>query len=148
MNREQFLTTLIKYGNIPYIWGGSSMDGLDCSGFAQMALAEIQLDPPGDQSAQALHDYFMKHGAETKDPDLGCLAFYGKEGRITHVGICLDSSRMIEAGGGGPDCTTVAKAQAKGAKIRVSQLLRRSDLVRVVRPAGLPWPVGGTTDEK
>lgn len=146
-SREKFIIGLIKYGGIPYLWGHQDLQGTDCSGLAQQVLAEIQLDPPGDQTAQGLHDYFMEHGSEVvgpeDKPDLGDLCFYGKApNKITHVGICLDDTLMLEAGGGGPDCTTVAKAQAKGAKVRVSQLLRRSDLVRVVRPAGLPWKQG------
>lgn len=143
MTREEFLRNLIKYGNVPYKWGGADAQGLDCSGLTQLILAEIKLDPPGDQSAQALHDYFIKHGqvlGPADKPDMGDLAFYGRDiSKISHVGVCLSEYEMLEAAGGGPEIKTRQQAEAKNAKVRVSAIKRRSDLLVVVRPDGLPW---------
>lgn len=140
MKREDFLILLIKYGNIPYIWGGQSLKGADCSGLAQLIYEEIGLDPPGDQTSQALYEYFSKNGTEVniKEADLGDLAFFGKD-RITHVGICLNSILMLEAAGGGPECTTEEISKLKDAKTKVNPILRRRDFVCVIRPNGIPW---------
>jgi hypothetical protein len=73
--------------------------------------------------------------------DCGCLAFYGKPGRIGHVAVCLDAHAMIEAGGGGPEITTIERAREQGAEVRMRPITRRRDLVALIRPTGLPWPL-------
>jgi cell wall-associated NlpC family hydrolase len=141
--RERFLIHLAGYIRIPYVWAGSSMKtGLDCSGFAQLALNFLKLDPPGDQTAHALAMHFLDHGiliACVVDSDLGDLLFFGKDGKVTHVAIALGDGLMIEAGGGGSTTTSVEIARAQGAEVRIVSVLRRSDLLYVIRPHGLPW---------
>ena len=119
------------------------MKGMDCSGFVQLALGEIHLDPPGDQTAEGLRQFFKSHGQiiAQKDADLGDIVFYGHGGKAHHVALCLSSDLMQEAGGGGPSCTSVAIANKLGAKVKVSRINRRSDLLCIIRPNGLPWRV-------
>lgn len=42
-----------SYLRVPYIWGGDSDKGLDCSGLVQLIFEPVGLDPNGDQTAQA-----------------------------------------------------------------------------------------------
>ena len=62
--RERFLIDILsKYLKVPYIWGGADPEkGLDCSGLVQLILEKLNLDPPGDQTAHTLYNYFSTRG--------------------------------------------------------------------------------------
>lgn len=137
------IETAKRYINIPYKWGGDDpMAGFDCSGLAQEILATVGQDPPGDQTAQNLYDHFagisdVWDGNRAFSPDeiTGALAFYGEStSKITHVGFCIDSLRMIEAGSGGRNIQTVGDAIKYNAYVRIRPIHRRKDLVAVIRP--------------
>lgn len=135
---ELLLDYAFHFIGLPYRWGGDDpINGYDCSGFVQECLASVGMDPPGDQTAQALHDHFLVSSA-TSDPVPGSLAFFGKDAsRITHVAIVLDSKSMIEAGGGGSKTVSLEAAAAQNAFIRVRPIASRKDLVAILRP---PYP--------
>jgi cell wall-associated NlpC family hydrolase len=142
--REQFLIYMMNFIGLPYIWGGSNPKvGLDCSGLVQILLGWLHLDPPGDQTADGLMRYFSQHGtaiASVVNAQLGDLVFYGASPtKATHIAMVLGNGLMIEAGGGGSKCTTPEIARKLGASIRVSQIKRRGDLIKIVRPGSLDW---------
>lgn len=133
---------LMQWVGKPYLWGKEGPDGFDCSGLAQEALRSVGMDPPGDQTAQALFNHFEKT-AEWNRLGLGSLVFYGASvTQITHVAIMIDPYRVLEAGGGDSTCTTPEVAAKKGAFVRVRHLSHRKDRVAVLRPRyatiGLP----------
>lgn len=137
MIQDDVVAYALRFVGTPYQWGGESADGIDCSGLAQEALASVGADPKGDQTAQALHDAFKNRPCA---PQAGALAFYGVAGRVTHVAICIDSWRVLEAGGGGRSTLTRAIAAAQGAFVRIRPLRARGDLVAVLMP---PYPSVG-----
>lgn len=125
------------YRGRPYIWRGDGTakywGGVDCSGYIQLVLGVVGLDPKGDQTAQAIFNAYKLKKTDARIE--GCLLFFGKStSEIHHVAYCLNPEYMIEAGGGNSKCTTVAIAESIGACVKVSKVSRRSDLVAVVNP--------------
>lgn len=86
----------LKYLNAPYLWGGRSPFGIDCSGYTQMVYSFFNQKLPRDAYMQASLGETINFSGEAR---LGDLAFFGKEERITHVGICLGKQEIIHASG-------------------------------------------------
>lgn len=83
--------------NVPYLWGGRTHFGIDCSGFTQAVLRLQGITLKRDAYLQAEQGQTVDFLQETQ---LGDLAFFDNdEGRITHVGILLGNDRIIHASG-------------------------------------------------
>ena len=92
---------MLEYGmkllNAPYLWGGRTVFGIDCSGFVQLCARAAGKQLPRDASEQVKEGelvYFL--------PEIlpGDLAFFGNEdGHIVHVGMMLDTERILHASG-------------------------------------------------
>ncbi len=86
-----------KYIDSPYLWGGKSPFGIDCSGFMQMVYKLGGYHLQRDASQQARGGVAVASLAEAV---LGDLAFFhNPEGRITHVGMVLPQGKIIHASG-------------------------------------------------
>lgn len=86
-----------NYMNAPYLWGGRTRYGLDCSGFTQTVFHQLGHYLPRDASQQ------VQEGREIEfeKQQIGDLAFFisEKTGKIIHVGIILADSMIIHAHG-------------------------------------------------
>ena len=134
---QRLIDYAMQFVGGPYKWGGDDpMAGFDCSGFIQELLASVGEDPPGDQTAHSLYRYFKRYGTirTSTAPYPGNLAFFGSENQVGHVSMCIDSHRIIEAGGGGRNVKTIEDAKKYNAYIRVRPIDLRSDLVAVIGP--------------
>jgi len=120
---------------IPYKWGGDSPKGVDCSGYVQLVLQKVGLDPKGDQTAQCLYNHFLQTGKKIVVPREGALLFFGKSLKsITHIAIALSSTEMIEAGGGGSKTRTREDAERDNAWVRIKPITNRRDLLITIMP--------------
>ncbi|MCC8174784.1 MAG: C40 family peptidase [Odoribacter sp.] len=95
--RNLIIENALKYYNAPYLWGGRSPYGIDCSGLTQMVyrLAGIYISRDASQQVKMGEDLSFVEEALPGD-----LAFFGDDmGVITHVGIIWQCNRIIHASG-------------------------------------------------
>ena len=92
---KSIIQTIKSFLNTPYLWGGKTKFGTDCSGLVQSVFKTINIILPRDACDQ------YKYGKEIdSDFKLGDLAFFGKSPKkITHVGILIDNTKIVHAFG-------------------------------------------------
>lgn len=84
-----------KYLGTPYVWGGTSPSGFDCSGFVQYVLAENGKSVPRTTQEQ----FAGGQAVDKSNLQAGDLVFYNWQGGTdaTHVGIYEGNGKMIHA---------------------------------------------------
>lgn len=96
-DKSEILKTAYLYLNAPYMWGGKTPFGIDCSGFTQMVYKTIGVKIPRDAYQQA---NLGEHLSFIEEAEPGDLAFFdNEEGRIIHVGIIMADNYIIHASG-------------------------------------------------
>lgn len=97
IKKEKLVENALMYLNAPYLWGGRSPLGIDCSGLTQMVYRLQGIDLPRDAYQQAELGTSLSFVEES---EAGDLAFFDNtEGKITHVGIILEENYIIHASG-------------------------------------------------
>ena len=94
---ESIVNCAKEFLNVPYLWGGKSFFGIDCSGFTQIIYKIHGIKIPRDAYQQAEIGDALTFLEEAKPGDLAF--FENKDGRIHHVGIILADQKIIHAHG-------------------------------------------------
>lgn len=95
--KEHLLETAMLFLNTPYLWGGKSPFGIDCSGFTQLVYKINGYSLLRDAKDQATQGETLSFIEES---EAGDLAFFdNSEGIITHVGIIMKDNYIIHAHG-------------------------------------------------
>jgi len=95
--KKHIIETAILYLNCPYLWGGKTPFGLDCSGFTQMVYKINGHSLLRDSSQQATQGESLSFIDESEPGDLAF--FDNEEGTIVHVGIIMEDHHIIHAHG-------------------------------------------------
>ena len=84
----------------PYLWGGRSRFGVDCSGLVQVLWGSVGVALPRDASQQHSLAPFCYDLADPRAWQAGHLAFFSENSdRITHVGLLTGDGRILHASG-------------------------------------------------
>jgi cell wall-associated NlpC family hydrolase len=110
-------------GVVPYVWGGTSPAGFDCSGLTQWCYAAIGITIPRNSRRQFLFGSYIPP-ARTDVLAPGDLVFFGRDGdpgRVHHVGIYKGDGQFIHA-------------PQTGMRVSITYLSSRTDYVGATRP--------------
>lgn len=95
--RESIVKTAEELLNIPYLWGGRSFFGVDCSGLVHLVYKINGIKMPRDSYQQGKIGTALTFVEESRPGDLAF--FENKDGRIIHVGIMMENQKIIHASG-------------------------------------------------
>ena len=95
--KSNLINTAFMYLNAPYLWGGKTPFGIDCSGFTQMVYKLNGYRLKRDASQQATEGEALSFIEESEPGDLAF--FDNEEGKIIHVGIIMDNNYIIHSSG-------------------------------------------------
>ena len=100
-DRQKAKQTLIDdamlYLNAPYLWGGRTPFGIDCSGLTQMVYKLKKIKLHRDATQQTTQGELLNFISESEPGDLAF--FDDEEGNIIHVGLIMGKSHILHASG-------------------------------------------------
>ncbi len=97
---ESITSTARRWLGAPYLWGGVTPGGVDCSGFVQSVFRLHGLPLPRDSDMQVRIGVEVSPGDEWDDLVPGDLLFFAERRRVNHVALALGGPRIIHASAG------------------------------------------------
>lgn len=140
---ENMVRTAYRFMGIPYLWGGTSPKGLDCSGFTKTVYFLHGILLPRDASQQALSGKLIDASGDFSDALPGDLVFFGSKAtgdvskeKVVHVGIYIGNKRFIHASdyvriNSFDPSDTVYDAFNTNRYLRTKRILGEADMQRV-----------------
>jgi len=104
-NFEELINIAFQLNGIPYLWGGTSAKGVDCSGFTKTVYFLNGMLLPRDASQQALIGALVEEKGDFSSLQPGDLLFFGKAAtdstteKVVHVGMWIGEMKFIHASG-------------------------------------------------
>lgn len=89
---EQIISTAKEYLGTRYVYGGSTPNGFDCSGFTSYVFNQYDISLP--RTSAGMHS---QAGESVSTPEKGDLVFFANNGRVFHVGIYIENDQFISA---------------------------------------------------
>lgn len=112
-----------KYVGVPYVWGGTSPTGVDCSGLVQLVYKNLGIDLPRVSYQQAEAGEPVASMAEAKPGDLIAWDNSSRNNGVDHIAIYIGNGQMIEA-------------PRTGLDVRVVDVPSTPDVIRRIIPEG------------
>jgi hypothetical protein len=97
LSHAGLLEVAAKFLKFPYLWGGKSVFGIDCSGLMQQVYGLCGYQLPRNASQQVAHGEEVHFVTQTQPGDMAF--FSNPEGRIVHVGMMLQGQQILHAHG-------------------------------------------------
>ena len=95
--RSEFIKTTRRFLGTPYMWGGKTPYGIDCSGLVQTVFKTFGIELSRDSSKQA--EFFVNDKIDEENIQSGDLLFFGENNKVSHVAISTGGLNFINARG-------------------------------------------------
>jgi cell wall-associated NlpC family hydrolase len=126
------VTEARKYLGVPYVWGGTSAQGLDCSGLVQLVYKNLGYDLPRLSADQAKSGTAVAGLADAKPGDLLAWDNSSRNNGADHIAIYVGDGKMIEA-------------PRTGLDVRIVEVPSTPDYIRRIVPSDGQLATGATT---
>ena len=90
---ERIVNIATQYLGVPYVWGGTTPDGFDCSGLVQYVYAQIGISVSRTSKEQATNGWAVSRD----ELRAGDLVFFANSQGVHHVGIYIGDGQFIHA---------------------------------------------------
>ena len=96
-SKNNLIDTAKFFLNVPYLWGGKSQLGFDCSGFVQTVFKSFGIYLPRDSYQQMEYENLIE--IKYSDLKVGDLLFFADNKIVNHVAICIGNQEIIHSSG-------------------------------------------------
>jgi gamma-D-glutamyl-L-lysine dipeptidyl-peptidase len=98
LKEHAIIDTALKLLGVPYLWGGRTDSGIDCSGFVQLVYGLHRYDLPRDASQQ--HDFAPIKAKSIDKAEYSDIVYFSSNGKtITHTGFYIGEGHLLHASG-------------------------------------------------